>query len=203
MDESTLRSKTAHLAWCALVALNFARSEGQVTSAAQETIFICRWLSTALKQHRFCREVAPDITWLLTKGRTMGSRANLARKLNYLWHSCSGDILKQTDIFRATYALETAREMGWDYILTGRELERDQASGAVNLTNSNRILIARISLDTAFNESGGQIEAIMMKVSGEVAELKSLFDEFGFRLDEQSAMEGGGLMSMTVAAMRY
>ena len=60
-----LTEKSAHLAWCALVALALARQNGDVVSPVQENLFLTRWLATALKQRRFSRDVAPDIEWLL------------------------------------------------------------------------------------------------------------------------------------------
>ncbi|WP_162475745.1 DUF2913 family protein, partial [Candidatus Erwinia dacicola] len=63
-DTETITQKTGHLAWCALIALHLAKLDGQASSESQENFFLTRWLSTALKQHRFPREVAPDIEWL-------------------------------------------------------------------------------------------------------------------------------------------
>ena len=59
----TITQKSAHLAWCALVALALARLDGKVTSDAQENLFLTRWLAEALRQRRFPREVASDIEW--------------------------------------------------------------------------------------------------------------------------------------------
>ncbi|MCP6612157.1 DUF2913 family protein, partial [Klebsiella pneumoniae] len=47
-----LTEKSAHLAWCALVALALARQNGDVVSPVQENLFLTRWLATALKQRR-------------------------------------------------------------------------------------------------------------------------------------------------------
>ncbi|STU51607.1 Protein of uncharacterised function (DUF2913) [Klebsiella pneumoniae] len=112
-----LTEKSAHLAWCALVALALARQNGDVVSPVQENLFLTRWLATALKQRRFSRDVAPDIEWLLKQGRQLGVNAKLARKLNYLWRSSSGELSVQNDLFRLTHALETAKDMCWNYRL--------------------------------------------------------------------------------------
>lgn len=105
----TLTEKTGHLAWCALVALALARQEQGELSPAQENLFLTRWLAAALKQRRFSRDVAQDIGWLLNQGRLLGVRAKLADKLGYVWRSCSGELTEQNDMFRLTYALETAK----------------------------------------------------------------------------------------------
>ncbi len=87
-----------------------------------KTSSITRWLATALKQRRFSRDVAPDIEWLLKQGRQLGVSAKLASKLNYLWSSCTGELTEQNDLFRLTYALETAKDMHWNYrLLSDRE----------------------------------------------------------------------------------
>lgn len=84
--------------------------------------FLTRWLATALKQRRFPRDVTPDIEWLLNQGRLLGVRAKLADKLDYVWRSCSGELTEQNDMFRLTYALETAKDMGWNYrVMSDRE----------------------------------------------------------------------------------
>ncbi|ECK6537230.1 DUF2913 family protein [Salmonella enterica] len=114
------------MAWCALVALALARQDGGVRSPAQENLFLTRWLATALKQRRFSRDVTPDIEWLLKQGRQLGVSAKLVSKLNYLWRSCTGELSEQNDLFRLTYALETAKDMHWQYrLLTAK---RDAAS---------------------------------------------------------------------------
>ncbi|MCB8465321.1 DUF2913 family protein [Klebsiella pneumoniae] len=109
--------KSAHLAWCALVALALARQNGDVVSPAQENLFLTRWLATALRQRRFSRDVTPDIEWLLKQGRQLGVNSKLASKLNYLWHTCSGELPEQNDLLRLTHALDTAKDMYWNYRL--------------------------------------------------------------------------------------
>ncbi|MGK3213231.1 DUF2913 family protein [Enterobacter kobei] len=98
--------KAGHLAWCALVALHTAREDGLIQSESQENLFICRWFAQAKKQRRFSRDVATDIDWVIREGRTLGVRARLRHKLDYLWRSCTGEISHQNYLFRLTYALE-------------------------------------------------------------------------------------------------
>ncbi len=118
----TLTEKSGHLAWCALAALALGRQNGNVLSPAQENVFLTRWLATALKQWRFSRDVTPDIEWLLKQGLQLSVSAKLVSKLNYLWRSCSGELSEQNDLFRLTYALETAKDMSWNYhLLSDRE----------------------------------------------------------------------------------
>ncbi|EED2768230.1 DUF2913 family protein [Salmonella enterica subsp. enterica serovar Javiana] len=155
----TLTEKSGHLAWCALVALALARQDGGVLSPAQENLFLTRWLATALKQRRFSRDVTPDIEWLLKQGRQMGVSARLASKLNYLWRSCTGELSEQNDLFRLTYALETAKDMHWNYrLLSDREWSGRNAV-ALN-AGVNGIYLSRANLDVAFDDSGRQINPL-------------------------------------------
>ncbi|MEN4909960.1 DUF2913 family protein [Rahnella bonaserana] len=171
--------KSGHLAWCAMVALQLAKRDGQVSSESQENLFLTRWLATALKQHRFPRDVAPDIEWLLKQGRALGARAKMLHKLDYLWRSCTGELLEQNDLFRLTYALETARDMDWIYLL----LTDKQWCGrnAVPVNDSvNAIYLSSSSLDTAFDDDGNQITPLMARVTGSVTGLEKLFDRCGW-----------------------
>jgi hypothetical protein len=178
----TLTEKSGHLAWCALVALALARQNGDVLSPAQENIFLTRWLATALKQRRFTREINPDIEWLLKQGRQLGISAKLASKLDYLWRSCTGELSEQNDLFRLTYALETAKDMHWNY----RLLNDREWSGryAVSLNSAvNGIYLSRTNLDAAFDDSGRQINPLQMRLTGNVAGVIKLFNRCGWQAE--------------------
>lgn len=170
--------KSGHLAWCALTALALARQDGTIRSAAQEDIFLTRWLATALKQHRFSRDVAPDIEWLLKQGRQYGAGAKLANKLDYLWRSCTGTLSEQNDLFRLTYALETAKDMGWMYrVLNDREWS---GRHAVSLNRTvNGIYLSKSSLNTAFNDAGQHQEPLIARLTGNVGGLAQMFINCG------------------------
>lgn len=158
----TLTEKSGHLAWCDLVALALARQNGDVLSPAQENLFLTRWLATALKQRRFSRDVAPDIEWLLKQGRQLGVSAKLVSKLNYLWRSCTGELSEQNDLFRLTYALETAKDMSWNYrLLSDREWSGRYAL-ALN-AGVNGIYLSRTNLDAAFDDDGRQINPLLTR----------------------------------------
>ena len=175
----TLTEKSGHLAWCALVA-PLARQSGDVLSSAQENFFLTRWLATALKQRRFSRDVAPDIEWLLKQGRQLGVSAKLASKLNYLWRSCTGELSEQNDLFRLTYAQETAKDMHWNYrLLSDREWSGRYAV-ALN-TGVNGIYLSRTNLDTAFDDNGRQINPLIARMTENVAGLTKLFNRCGWQ----------------------
>lgn len=92
MSVNGKNEKTVHLVWCAMIALLLARQEGRVLSEQQENLFLIRWFADAERQHRFSRDVATDIRWMLLQGRSLGVRAHLARKLDYVWRSTTGNI---------------------------------------------------------------------------------------------------------------
>ncbi|EHE1550017.1 DUF2913 family protein [Salmonella enterica] len=178
----TLTEKSGHLAWCALVALAQARQDSGVLSPAQENLFLTRWLATALKQRRFSREVTPDIEWLLKQGRQMGVSAKLASKLDYLWRSCTGELSEQNDLFRLTYALETAKDMHWQYrLLNDREWS---GRNAVALSAGvNGIYLSRANLDAAFDDNGRQINPLMARLTGSIAGMMKVFERCGWQAE--------------------
>jgi hypothetical protein len=180
-----LTEKSGHLAWCALVALALTRQDGGVLSPVQENLFLTRWLATALKQRRFSRDVTPDIEWLLKQGRQLGVSAKLASKLNYLWRSCTGELSEQNDLFRLTYALETAKDMHWNYrLLSDREW-----SGRHSMALSagvNGIYLSRTNLDFAFDDNGCQINTLVARLTGNLEELMKLFTHCGWEAGQKS-----------------
>ena len=178
----TLTEKTGHLAWCALVALALARQEQGELSPAQENLFLTRWLAAALKQRRFSRDVAQDIGWLLNQGRLLGVRAKLADKLDYVWRSCSGELTEQNDMFRLTYALETAKDMSWNYrLLSDREWSGRYAV-ALN-AGVNGIYLSRTNLDAAFDDDGRQINPLLTRLTGNVGGVVKLFNRCGWQAE--------------------
>lgn len=199
----TLTKKSGHLAWCALVALALARQNGDVRSPAQENLFLTRWLATALKQRRFSRDVAPDIGWLLKQGRQQGISANLTSKLSYLWRSCTGELSEQNDLFRLTYALETAKDMHWQYrLLSDREWTGRYA--VVLSAGVNGIYLSQTNLDAAFDDDGRQINLLTARLTGNVAGVMKLFNRCGWQAEPESGaslphqyslMAGDGLPS--------
>lgn len=181
----TLTDKTSHLAWCALVALALARQESGAFSPAQDNLFLTRWLATALKQRRFSRDVSPDIEWLLKQGRQLGVRAKLVSKLNYVWRSCTGELTEQNDLFRLTYALETAKDMHWDYrLLTDREWSGRYA--LVLNSDVNGVYLSRTNLDASFDDNGRQIYQLMVRLTGNVAGVMSLFERCGWQAEPET-----------------
>lgn len=176
-----LTQKSGHFAWCTLVALALARQDGAVCSEAQENLFLTRWLATALKQRRFARELTPDIEWLLRQGRQHGVVAKLASKLDYLWRSCTSEVLDQNDLFRLIYAPKTAKEMQWTYqLLSDREWSERHDSTLPH--NVNGIYLSRTSLDAAFDDGGLQVSPLIARLTGRLNELDRLFERYRWQI---------------------
>ncbi|MDZ6614539.1 DUF2913 family protein [Escherichia coli] len=177
----TITRKTGHFAWCALVALHLARREGLVQSDMQKNLFLIRWLATAKKQRRFDRDVTPDIDWLLQQGRTLGSRGKLPQKLDYLYRSCTGALHEQSDLFRLTYALESAKEAGFAYqLLSDKSWHRRHAVSPDTL--SNTICLSKNALEQAFDTDGHQTAHLPVKIGGDIAALAELLTQCGWQL---------------------
>ena len=149
----------AHLAFCALVALQTAVQEGAVTSPMAEHLFIVRWLATAQKQKRFPKTVAIDIQLLLEKGRKQGNGAKLKSHLEYVWRSCSGEIRQQSDLFRLTYTL------GWrNELITPAEWDSEALDEAAA---GPALYVVKAALQSAFTKEGRLITSLEFKVVGD------------------------------------
>lgn len=175
---------SAHLAWCALIALHLARQEGHVHSESQENLFLMRWLAGAEKQRRFSRDVARDISWLLKQGRLSGLNARLRSKLEFLWRAGSGDILAQTDMFRLSWGLDTLKGYRWGYYV----LSDSDWSGRRRMRLSpdvNAVSLLQSSLESAFADDGSQLHPVRVKVNGNVAALEALLASCGWRLQQE------------------
>ena len=177
MDNGNLNA--SHLAWCGLVALQNARADGEVSSPAQENLFLVRWLALAEKQRRFSRELAGDISWLLKEGRGKGVHADLPGKLNYLWRAGSGSLEAQNDLYRLQHALHAVKLTGWVYMV----LSEAQWSGR-NRTRLNPavsgIYINRAALDSGFDDGGKQRYPLPARISGNLTGLDVLLKRSGW-----------------------
>ncbi|EAB4450067.1 hypothetical protein JGX82_004750 [Salmonella enterica] len=109
----------------------------------------------------------------------------LAGKLDYLWLSCSGELAEQNDLFRLTYALETAKDMSWTYrLLNDREWSGRYAvalNGAVN-----GVYLSRSNLDVAFDDNGYQVNPLMAQLTGNVGSVMKLLNCCGWQAEPES-----------------
>lgn len=190
MSVNGKNEKTAHLVWCAMIALRLARQEGRVQSEQQENLFLVRWFAEAEQQRRFSRDVATDIRWMLQQGRSLGVRAQLARKLDYIWRSTTGNILAQTELFRLTWGLETAKSQQWVYhVLTDPEwlrLRRQSLNPDVCA-----VYIPKTALEKSFSEEGKQTAPVPVRITGNEEAFAVLLTSCGWQI--QTSPEPGVL----------
>lgn len=171
MDNGNLSA--SQLAWCGLVALQNARTDGQVSSPAQENLFLVRWLALAEKQRRFSREVAGDISWLLREGRSLGVHADLPGKLNYIWHAGSGRLKAQNDLYRLQHALHAVKLAGWVYMVQSENEWSGRNRIRLNSAVSG-IYINRVALDNGFDEEGKQRFPLPARITGNIGNIGGL-----------------------------
>ncbi|ECF6832410.1 DUF2913 family protein [Salmonella enterica subsp. enterica] len=164
----------AHFAWCALVALRTAQQDGQALSPLSMHAFLLRWLTVAYKQKRFTRAIASDIEALLTLGRNKGLAASLFGRLEYLWVSCTGPVIAQSDLYRLTYAIEQLKSEGWvNAVVSDREW------GTEALTEEYRdidaLLVRKSALTDGFSDEGKLIAPVEFLVTGDLSSCIALF----------------------------
>lgn len=171
--QTSRNKQTAHLAWCALIALHLVRQEGVVQSELQENIFICRWLAEARRTRRFHRETAPDLEWLLREGRTLGVQAQLPDKLEYLWKTINGKPEEQPALSQLIQILNTARRSGWNYYVLSpgqwQEWRRSPLSPDINA-----IFVSKALLESAFDDAGNQLSPVPVRLTGKTDDFRSL-----------------------------
>jgi len=181
----------AHLAFCALVALAFARRDGVAGTPGADNLFLVRWLATAQKQKRFPKSVAVDIAWLLERGRKHGPAGRLVQHLEYLWRSCSGDLKAQSDLFRLTRDTETLKDRGRDsVVLTGRQKADAFPAGR------NAFYVTKGILSASCDRDGRLLCPYEVTVTGDARVFVAALEENHIR-----AQVSGGTESHTVVTV--
>lgn len=167
----------SNLAFCALIALEIARKEGNVCTPLAEHLFLVRWLATAQKQKRFPKCVAIDIAFLLDQGRRVGPNCNLRKKLQYLWQSCTAPLSKQSDLFRLTYVTEKLREKGWENYTLDNKTWRSKKMMVSTLVSG--YYTEERTLHNAYSADGDLIHPVELRIIGDINLLLSLMSQSG------------------------
>lgn len=161
----------AHLSWCILVAVGFARQEGRALSPLQTHMFIMQWLLTAQKRKLFPRTLAQDIILLQEQGKRNGPSARLYSKVEYIWLASSGELTQQSTLFRFTYMIETLRTMDWiDWLVSAKEWE-EKAKLAGNVC---AIYTPKDELHQVFTEKGELIRPMALRLTGDISGIPAL-----------------------------
>ncbi|MFC0227374.1 DUF2913 family protein [Serratia aquatilis] len=166
-DIDNKNSELAHFAFCAQVALKFAEQEGKISSLLDEHLFLLRWLVTAQKQKRFSKQVAPEIAWLISRGRKLGLQSRLHERVRHLYLSWVDPINQQPDLHRITYIIEALKNAGWRYyVLTPEEWLTGEVPSRVK--GINVLMVEMNHLTSVFCKEGSQLEPLEIRVLGDL-----------------------------------
>ncbi|EJJ8281327.1 DUF2913 family protein [Salmonella enterica] len=161
--------------WSALVAIKMAWHDGKIMSEMSEHVFIMNWLVKARKRKIFPRTVSSEIDWLINDGRLKGHHAGLKIKLEYLYATCQKNVSGQAAYFRFTRVMEILKNEGWKgYMLTPakwKALRRESTGGRENL-----IFMDEEEIKISFNNNGGLIRALELRVSGDIKMAETVFE---------------------------
>ncbi|WP_369064408.1 DUF2913 family protein [Enterobacter sp. MALB-1] len=177
----------AHLAWCLLVAVKLSQKQGKIRTDLQIHMFIMQWLTTAQKRKLFPRSVAQDILWLIHEGKRYGFSAKLHRKLEYIWRASSGELLKQSVLFRFTFFIETLKTMDWrDFLLSPQEWHSYHRESIT----ANAVYTPKAELHPAFSDGGELIKPLEIRFTGDISGVFPLFEQCHLRAEQRPDEEG-------------
>lgn len=177
----------AHLAWCLLVAVKLSQKQGKIRTDLQIHMFIMQWLTTAQKRKLFPRSVAQDILWLIHEGKRYGFSAKLHRKLEYIWRASSGELLKQSVLFRFTFFIETLKTMDWrDFLLSPQEWHSYHRESVT----ANAVYTPKAELHPAFSDGGELIKPLEIRFTGDISGVFPLFEQCHLRAEQRPDEEG-------------
>ncbi|WP_238939057.1 DUF2913 family protein [Mixta mediterraneensis] len=172
----------AHLAWCLLVAVKLSQKQGKIRTDLQIHMLIMQWLTTAQKRKLFPRSVAQDILWLLDQGKRYGSGARLHRKVEYIWRSSTGELAKQSMLFRFTYFIETLKTMGWlDFLLSQQEWRNYHRESAT----ASAVYTPKAELHPAFSDSGELIKPLEIRFTGDISGVFPLLEQCHLKSEQR------------------
>lgn len=117
-------------------------------------------------------------------GTPAGRQRETGQQTEYLRRSCTGELSEQNDLFRLTYALETAKDMHWNYRLLSDRKWSGRYAVALN-TGVNDIYLSRTNLDVVFDDNGRQINPLMARLTGNVAGVVKLFNRCGWQAESE------------------
>lgn len=177
----------AHLAWCLLVAIRLSQTQGKIRTDLQIHMFIMQWLATAQKRKLFPRSVAQDILWFINEGKRYGFSAKLHRKVEYIWRASSGELLKQSVLFRFSIFIETLKTMDWqDFLLSPLEWDSYQRQSVT----AKGVYTPKAQLHPAFSDSGELIKPLDIRFTGDISGVFPLLEQCYLRAEQRPDEEG-------------
>ncbi|ELO0858809.1 DUF2913 family protein [Citrobacter amalonaticus] len=170
--------KFTHFFWCALVAVEMARSDGKIQTREGEQDFIIKWMQGAQKKKLFCREVAPVLLALLKLNSLYGASISIREILNYCWQLNTESLRKQTDFYRLHCALTLLNlPEVQNFFLSGHKQSGDYR---VLSNNKMKIFLDKKTLLCAFDNNGKLIAPLVIKVEFDISLVESIMKKCGF-----------------------
>lgn len=143
--------------------------------------------------------MASDIDSLLRLGRQKGQAANLLKRLEYLWQSCTKPVTQQSDLFRLTHAIEHLRSHGWVNAVVADD-EWKPASLYTEYAGVSALLVRKSELQRHFTEEGKQSVPVDFIVVGDLCDVGDAFDARELRYTTGEQQAGWCLLSLLPAA---
>lgn len=173
-----MSEKITHFVWCALVAVEMARSDGKIQNREGEQGFVIKWMQEAQKKKLFCRKVAPVLLALLKLNSLYGTSISIKEILNYCWQLNTESLRKQTDFYRLHCALTLINLPELQkFFLSGYK----QSSDYRVLSNKKmKIFLDKKTLLCAFDNNGKLIAPLMIKVEFDIFLVESIMKKCGF-----------------------
>lgn len=131
--------------------------------------------------------MAPDILWLINQGKRYGFAAKLERKVEYIWRSTTGELVKQSVLFRFTWFVETLKTMGWCGLL---QSARDWHSGLTDSAMTRTLCIPAAELHSAFSEEGALIKPLELHMTGDSSDVFTLLEQSHLSAERQPDKNG-------------
>lgn len=167
MDNMQKENVMLNFTWSALVAIKMAWKDKKISSPFTEHMFIMNWLSVAQKKKLFPKNVATDIDWLLSEGRSKGVNARLRFKIEYLRSTCEKENETKSALFRFTRVFELLNLSGWDCFLITVPKWKDISKSEIS-SPGNFIYVQERKVQECFGKDGGLLCQLKLRVSGDV-----------------------------------
>lgn len=182
-------SDMANFTWCALVALKFAKLDGNARNSLTEHSFLQCWLLDAKKQHRFPRSVCAEIDFLLQIARRSGPSARLKERITALWNASIFKPEEHTELARFSRIIASFKKLGWKEI-TLRDTDWNIASIKRKYELTDAVVIRGIDLVRCFSDSGVLISPFKFIVTGKYDELIESIKLDGINVEKDKLMFG-------------
>jgi len=152
-----------------------------------------QWLTTAQKRKLFPRSVAQDILWLINEGKRYGFSAKLHRKLEYIWRASSGELLKQSVLFRFTFFIETLKTMDWrDFLLSPQEWHSYHRESVT----ASAVYTPKAELHPAFSDGGELSKPLEIRFTGDISGIFPLLEQCHLRAEQRPDEEGFSIIML-------